>query len=662
MGDSGCTTLLPSDKWSEVRFVDGVEELLTPQQAQHVYNCIYANKPVTPLNSGHPTSGAQNSPKPSGGPGTSSIVCTPEDSSSSTPSPMSDGSSNICEALCSTHEYGEEYLSLFHSLSKDSEAILGQVPAEQAEVQTTWSILTTQPQFHLHLTTNVTCTTDPEPDPLMPDHDTTPHSFQLLDADLMEKFDDISPQFLQSSVFDPSSQIGITCLGPIPGPLPKQICFKESFSFDGTCHLQGQLMNGAPLDILLDTGCTSSLMPKSFYDKNTCLHSLPKSKTTIKRIIVGSGQGLPVFFSIPVPFRIGDTLYECHTLVAEVTNQNDFVIGLKEMFELEMHLDAQNQKVEHLNRSAPIVPRTTVTIPPGTEAFLILDVYFPEELTGFACCKWLYPPFGINTDKAKMFRNVIKCHVVNSSRDTTLHYKKGHICGIVDTRSMGYFKVPFKGLEKALSNNCVFLEANQVRKSVVDVLQAHYQIQQEQRSTHHTLNCDCPNTTDRHQCLGTRNDRTDPYPWLAPDDERRLMSDEEIIDKFVDLQSSNLNRSQRRKVKQMLHTHKEAFSLRDEIGDCPFMEIDIEVVDKTPFFIRPFPISEDDKPIIDKEMKRLVALGILTENTTSHTSPVMLISRKVTSDKRPVTDFRELNCRILKRNIATPLLRCHVTH
>ena len=56
-------------------------------------------------------------------------------------------------------------------------------------------------------------------------------------------------------------------------------------------------------------------------------------------------------------------------------------------------------------------------------------------------------------------------------------------------------------------------------------------------------------------------------------------------------------------------------------------------------------------------MQRLVSLKILSKNTTSHTSPVMLITRKVTKDKRPVVDFRLLNTRIRRPNTATPLLR-----
>ena len=33
----------------------------------------------------------------------------------------------------------------------------------------------------------------------------------------------------------------------------------------------------------------------------------------------------------------------------------------------------------------------------------------------------------------------------------------------------------------------------------------------------------------------------------------------------------------------MLYKYKEAFSLRDEIGTCPNIEIEIEVTDKSPF-------------------------------------------------------------------------------
>ena len=54
-------------------------------------------------------------------------------------------------------------------------------------------------------------------------------------------------------------------------------------------------------------------------------------------------------------------------------------------------------------------------------------------------------------------------------------------------------------------------------------------------------------------------------------------------------------------------------------------------------------------------MKHLCYLGILKEGFSAYPSPVMLISRKVTQDRKVVTDF--LNIRIAKNNLAYPLLK-----
>ena len=75
------------------------------------------------------------------------------------------------------------------------------------------------------------------------------------------------------------------------------------------------------------------------------------------------------------------------------------------------------------------------------------------------------------------------------------------------------------------------------------------------------------------------------------------------------------------------------------------------------FFIRPYHVREGDKRILDKEMKRLCYLGILKEGFSAYSSPVMLISRKMTQDKRVVTDFRHLNTRIAKNSLAYPLIK-----
>ena len=83
------------------------------------------------------------------------------------------------------------------------------------------------------------------------------------------------------------------------------------------------------------------------------------------------------------------------------------------------------------------------------------------------------------------------------------------------------------------------------------------------------------------------------------------MTDREILEKYIDLGASCLNKEETLKVMDMFYKYNKAFSLRDEIGICPNMEVEIKVTDKSPFFIRSYHMREEDKAVIDKEMKRL---------------------------------------------------------
>ena len=78
-----------------------------------------------------------------------------------------------------------------------------------------------------------------------------------------------------------------------------------------------------------------------------------------------------------------------------------------------------------------------------------------------------------------------------------------------------------------------------------------------------------------------------------------------------------------------MYKYKDAFSLRDNIGTCPNMEVEIDVMDKSPFFIRLYHVKEEDKALIDKEMKWLCYLGILKEGFLAYFRPVMLISKNL---------------------------------
>ena len=58
---------------------------------------------------------------------------------------------------------------------------------------------------------------------------------------------------------------------------------------------------------------------------------------------------------------------------------------------------------------------------------------------------------------------------------------------------------------------------------------------------------------------------------------------------------SCLDDLERKQVMKMLYDYKDVFSLRDEIGMCPNIEVNIEVTDNFPFFIRPYHVKEEDR-------------------------------------------------------------------
>ena len=153
------------------------------------------------------------------------------------------------------------------------------------------------------------------------------------------------------------------------------------------------------------------------------------------------------------------------------------------------------------------------------------------------------------------------------------------------------------------------------------------------------------------------SENNDPYPLLDKDNPRRNMRDRECLEKYIDLSDSDITEGEKRNLYKVLYKYKKAFSLRDEIGLCQSMEVELELRDETPFFIRPFPIKESDKDIVDKEMRKGCLLGILKKGMSSYSSPITLIPRKLSGIPRIVTDFRHLNSRLVTLQPSIPLVR-----
>ena len=147
------------------------------------------------------------------------------------------------------------------------------------------------------------------------------------------------------------------------------------------------------------------------------------------------------------------------------------------------------------------------------------------------------------------------------------------------------------------------------------------------------------------------------FPWLDPDDIRRNMTDKEILQMILNLQDSVLDKKGKEEFLEKVEQFMDVFSLRDEIGTCPFIEAHLKLKDETPSFIRLYPMTEEQKKVIQKEMDRLKHLRIIHKELTGYSSPFVLVKQKNQNLYRVCSDFCILNEKLVKINHAFPLVR-----
>ena len=118
------------------------------------------------------------------------------------------------------------------------------------------------------------------------------------------------------------------------------------------------------------------------------------------------------------------------------------------------------------------------------------------------------------------------------------------------------------------------------------------------------------------------------YPWLDPDDIRRNMTDKDILGMKLNLKDSVLDEKGKEEFLEKVGQFTDVFSLRDEIGTCPFIEVHLKLKNETPFFVRPDLMREEQKKLIQKEMDRLEHLGVIHKGLTGYSSLVVLVKWK----------------------------------
>ena len=214
---------------------------------------------------------------------------------------------------------------------------------------------------------------------------------------------------------------------------------------------------------------------------------------------------------------------------------------------------------------------------------VVIEAPFVEELSVMAIVKVLDMNEHVTSMiKLKLIRNRAALKITNNT-DETMNFDRSKMIGILDLRSLGYYKIKQDGLQQNLSK------------------QYHFELAEDI--------CTQFNRFVNLLKIEEENPK-EKYLWLDDKDKKKYMTDREILDKYVNLDNSCLTKAEKKEVRGLIYKYKHVFSLRDKISTCPNIKVEIYVTDKTSFFIRPFHVKEEDQTILDEEMKRLCYLGL----------------------------------------------------
>ena len=157
----------------------------------------------------------------------------------------------------------------------------------------------------------------------------------ILKSKYLDVNEGVYAEMVYANKFNENSDLSTTYLGQTRMTRDTKIKAEEKFPLTSQGFASGKLMDGIECQILLDTGATKSYMSKSYYLQCKTLHALPKFSSNSQRIQVGNGQYVSLLFLIPVIIDIHRHRFKIFTLVSEIHDNVDLVMGMKNIFELE---------------------------------------------------------------------------------------------------------------------------------------------------------------------------------------------------------------------------------------------------------------------------------------------------------------------------------------
>ena len=150
---------------------------------------------------------------------------------------------------------------------------------------------------------------------------------------------------------------------------------------------------------------------------------------------------MAVLFVIPVIIEVHGHLFEVFTLVSEIHDNVDLVIGMKNAYELEGIVDMRDSSFKFLNRSIPFSSKEQTVVKPIEKKFVKIEAPFMDEISGHVIIKMIDNEGRCTVVlKLKIVRNSASLDIVNNTQETVM-FDPNQTLGILDLRSLGYYKI-----------------------------------------------------------------------------------------------------------------------------------------------------------------------------------------------------------------------------
>ena len=406
--------------------------------------------------------------------------------------------------------------------------------------------------------------------------------------------------------------------------------------------LTGTYDNTHDIPIYVDNGSTLNIMPTHFYENAYYLHHLPKEKMAAQTIHTGNGP-VKTHFWIDILLNIQGCIIQFKLLVCDMQAQTGILLSKMALEQLQTWQDYSTNTLYIKQTAIPLYASKDIELLPDhkTTLQLIVDhaniLQYKDLIEGQAIV-WVW-----SNDSSKPLQPVVATFhndktlvTFENTTGQTQYISKGAKVAVLDMRSKDGGITNFEWDIPTDDEGNLVLYAHTFASTLEPTKLAN-----EDPLLQAETKIDVSQTPKQHDA-GEKNDQ-DQYPWLDEDDPRQKMTDEEILHSKVPLVKSVLTAAEKEKLIKLMFENTPAFSIRDEIGTCPYFEVKLKLRDDKPFFIRPYNIHEDQKPIIQKEMDRLEKLGIIKKGLTGYSSPVLLVKQKQQNLYCVVTYFRVLN-------------------